>query len=166
MDKCEICGGKLNITIGSDIAVCDSCGNSATIPAADVRKYQDIYRSAEAPMRQNSVSGYEDAIRKLQPIAFIPEAQEKITFCENRIAELREKQRNQEQSKEESEKSDSKTGVIVIVVICLLLLALIVGAVILVIHLFKGDLSPRATTIIVAAIIAVVVFAIIGKIKS
>ena len=104
MEKCEICGGKLNITIGSDVAVCDSCGNSATIPAADVRKYRDIYKAAEMLMRLNSVSGFEDAIRKLQTIAFIPQAQ--------------------------------------------------------------GDLSPRAITIIVAAVVAIVVVAIIGKIRS
>ncbi len=166
MEKCEICGGKLNITIGSDIAVCDSCGNSATIPAGDVRRYQDIYKSAETLLRLNSISGYEDAIRKLQPIAFIPQAQEKIAFCENRIGELRERQQKQEKSKEESDKRDSKTGVIVIVVICLLLLTLIAGAVILGIHLFRGDLSPRAIAIIVAAIVAVIVVAIIGKIRS
>ena len=117
-------------------------------------------------MQQNSVSGYSQAKLKLQTIAFIPEAQDKIAFCENRIAELRERQRKQEQSKEETDKRDSKTGVIVIVVVLLVLLAVIAGAVILGIHLFRGDLSPRAITIIIAAVVVVIAIAIIGKAKS
>ena len=26
---CPVCGGKLNIKIGTEFAVCDSCGNNA-----------------------------------------------------------------------------------------------------------------------------------------
>ena len=166
MVKCEICGGKLNITIGSDIAVCDSCGNSATIPAADVRKYQDIYRSAEMLMQQNSVSGYSQAKLKLQTIAFIPQAEEKIAVCENRIAALRERQKTQAQAKEEAEKRDGRTGVIVIVVVLLVLLAIIAGAVYLAVRFYRGDLSPRAIAILIAAVVVVIAIAIIGKSKS
>ncbi len=166
MYKCEVCGGKLNMTIGSDIAVCDSCGNRATIPAGDVRKYQDIYKAAELLMQRNSVVGYSEAKMKLQAIAFIPEAEEKIAVCENRIAELRERQKTQAQTKAETDKRDSKTGIILIVTVLLILLAIAAGIIYLAIRFYRGDLSPRTIAIIIAAVVVVIAIAIIGKTKS
>ncbi len=88
--KCKTCGGDLVLTIGSDTAFCDHCGQAAAVGSQDVKKYQDIYQSAETLMRTDTLSGYEDALTRLQSIAFIPQAKEKAAFCEKRIKELQQ----------------------------------------------------------------------------
>ena len=74
--------GKLNIKIGTEFAVCDSCGKTFDADSADVQKYSEIVRDAERLMQQNTVTEYEDAIRLLATIPFVSGAKEKQTECE------------------------------------------------------------------------------------
>ena len=164
--KCSVCGGKLNITIGSDIAVCESCNNRTEIPNDEVKKYSDIYKSAETLVRQNSVTGYKSAIRELNTISFIPEAEAKIAECERHIAEIQAKQKEQKQIKRETDKQDTKTGVIIIALIVLVLLLAVAVAAYIAFHLYRGDLSPRAMTAIIITVAVFIIAAVIGKIKS
>ena len=71
---CPVCGGKLNIKIGTEFATCESCGNVTKIDPMDAKRFTEIYRSAERSMRLNSVEGYEEALRQLDSISFIEEA--------------------------------------------------------------------------------------------
>ena len=164
--KCPICGGKLNITIGSDIAVCESCNNRAEIPADEVKKYSDVYKSAETLVRQNSVSGYENAIKELNKISFIPEAEIKIAYCERHIAEIQAKQKEREQIKQETDKKDTNTGIIIIALIVLVLLLVVAGSAYIAVHFYRGDLSPRAMAIIIVIVVVFAIAAVMGKIKS
>lgn len=164
--KCKICGGKLNIIIGSDTAVCDSCGSFENIGPDDVKKYSDIYKSAQRTMRQNNISAYSDAINQLQGISFIDEAKDLSDICEKRIEEIRAKQKIQEQKKEESDRQNTKTGIILIVLTVLVLLLAAAGAVYIVIHFYRGDLSPRAVAVIISAVIIFALAAVVGKLKG
>jgi hypothetical protein len=163
---CSVCGGKLNITIGSDIAVCESCNNRAEIPSGDVKKYSDIYKSAEALIRQNNTLSYENAIKILNAISFIPEAEAKIAFCETRLAEIKEAEAKRAEAKEQADKNDTKAGIIIIVMIVLVILLVVAGAIYIAVHLYRGDLSPKVVTAIITVIIIFTFITIIGKIKS
>ncbi|MCR5149733.1 MAG: hypothetical protein K6B52_00725 [Clostridiales bacterium] len=157
-NKCKTCGGKLNITIGSDIAVCEACGNTAAIPADEVKKYSAVFKSAEAFMRLNTVSGFENAVRQFNTISFISQAQEQISVCENRIAQLQAKQKEREKTKKVTEKRDTKTGLIIILIIAVVILFAIAGAVYCVFRFLSGNMSPNAVKIV---IVTVAVFAVI-----
>ena len=85
---CPICGGKLNIKIGTEFATCESCGNVTKIDPMDAKRFTEIYRSAERAMRLNSVEGYEEAFRQLDSISFIEEAQKTHADCEKRLRDL------------------------------------------------------------------------------
>ena len=86
--SCPVCGGKLNIRIGSEYAACDSCGNVTKIDPAEAERLATVYRSAERSMRLNSVEGYEAALRELDTISFIEEARKKHADCEKRLRDL------------------------------------------------------------------------------
>ena len=44
--KCKMCGGELNITEGSNICECESCGTQQTIPSADNEKKINLFNRA------------------------------------------------------------------------------------------------------------------------
>ena len=164
--KCGICGGKLNITLGSDIAVCGSCANRTFIPADEVKKYSDIYKTAETHMSRNSIEGYTAAINLLQTISFIPEAERKTAFCEERIKMIEDARAYHEKIKSRENKSAANIGVILLVLLALLCLAAVAGICDIAVHLYRGDLSPGALKAIVAAVAVVAVIAVIGKLRS
>jgi len=85
---CPVCGGKLNIKIGTEFVVCDSCGNVMKIGPQEAERFGEIYRSAERAMRLNSVEGYEEALRQLDSISFIEEARKTRADCEKRLRDL------------------------------------------------------------------------------
>ena len=85
---CPVCGGKLNIKIGTEYAACDSCGSLTKINPEEAERLREIYRSAERSMRLNSVEGYEEALRQLDSISFIEEAQKTHADCEKRLRDL------------------------------------------------------------------------------
>lgn len=164
--KCNICGGNLILTIGSDTAFCDHCGQAEPVDPQDVIKYQDVYCSAETLMRTDTLSGYTDALTRLQSISFIPEAKEKAVLCEKRIKELQQLQPDMDRRKNHNDKNDTKLGVIIAVFLVLLLAALAVGIAYVIYRLIKGDLTHTDVIIIGSVAAAFVVLLIVGKIRS
>jgi len=164
--KCNTCGGDLILTIGSDRAVCDHCGQATAVDPQDVIKYQDVYRSAETLMRTDTLSGYTDALTRLQSISFIPEAKEKAVLCEKRIKELQQLQPDIDRRKNHNDKNDTKLGVIIAVFLVLLLAALAVGIAYVIYRLIKGGLTHTDVIIIGSVAAAFVVLLIVGKIRS
>ena len=82
---CPVCGGKLNIKIGTEYAACDSCGNVTKIDPMEAERFKRVFQSAQRSMRMNSVEGYEAALRELDQLPFIEEARKKRTECEKRL---------------------------------------------------------------------------------
>lgn len=164
--KCNTCGGNLVLTIGSDTAFCSHCGQAAAVDPQDVKKYQDIYQSAETLMRTDSLSGYTDALTRLQSSSFIPQAKEKADLCEKRIKQLQTVHDEKTRRKESDEGKDTRLGIVITIMIVLFLAALVVGVAYVVYQLYRGDLSQ--TEIIVIASVAVVfaLLLIVGKIRS
>ena len=85
---CPVCGGKLNIKIGTEYAACDSCGNVTKIDPREAERFTRIYQAARRSMGLNSVEGYEAALRELDTISFIEEARKTRTDCERRLRDL------------------------------------------------------------------------------
>ena len=164
--KCKTCGGDLVLTIGSDTAFCDHCGQTAAVGSQDVKKYQDIYQSAETLMRTDTLSGYEDALTRLQSIAFIPQAKEKAALCEKRIKELQQLQPDIDRRKNHNDKKDTKLGIVIAAFLVLLLAALAVGIAYVIYRLIKGDLTQTDIIIIGSVAAAFVVLLIVGKVRS
>lgn len=164
--KCKTCGGKLSVSVNSGYAQCENCGNPAEIDPGELDRIRGIYESADRKIRLNSAAGYKDAINQLQTIPFVSEARDKIAFCETRLAEIKEAEAKRTEIQEQTDKNDTKTGIIIIVLIMLVILLVIAGAIYIAVHLYRGDLSPKAVTAIVSAIVVFAVLTIIGKIKS
>ncbi len=163
---CPICGGKLNIKIGTEYAACDSCGNVTKIDPADAKRFTETYRAAERSMRLNSLEGYEAALRELDSISFIEEARRKRTDCEKRLNELRtDLQRRQAQGSASEQQNTSFAGVLLAVTLVLCAAAL-AGVAWLVVLLLKGALSPRATAVVVAIAALAILSAFINRGKS
>ena len=53
---CPICGGQLEIKIGSGVANCDSCGRMSKIDPEDAKEVSEIYYGAIRTMRQNTAA--------------------------------------------------------------------------------------------------------------
>ncbi len=164
--KCKICGGKLHVSVNSEFAQCENCGNSAEIDSAELGRIREIYESANRKICLNSRAGYTDAINQLQTIPFVTEARDKIALCETRLAEIKETEAKRAEIQEQTDKNDAKTGIIIMVLILLVILLAAAGAVYIAVHLFRGDLSPKAVTAVICVIAVFAVIAIIGKIKS
>lgn len=164
--KCGVCGGDLILTIGSDTAVCDHCGQARAIDPQDVKKYQDIYRIAETLMRTDTPSGYADALTRLQSISFIPQAREKAAFCEQRIEALRRSPRAGLQRKTEDGGHDTAVGVVVLVLLVVFFLGALACVGWLLYRLFRGELTQ--TQVIVTAVVAAVfvLLLIVGKLRA
>ncbi len=163
---CPICGGKLNIRIGEAHAECDSCGRLHEIDAADVEQFRKIYADAERLMRQNTVAGYEDAIRQLQTIAFIGEARDKIKECEQRFNELRANQLQRQEANRLSDKRNTRLGVVLLILTVLLCAAALAGIVYLIVRWVQGTLSKGAVITILAVAAAAVIISVLGRLFS
>ena len=164
--KCSTCGGDLILTIGSDRAVCDHCGQAVAVDPQDVKTYQDLYQSAETLMRTDTLSGYEDALTRLQSIAFIPQAKEKAALCEKRMRELQRAQGERKLKKAQNTGSGTALGVVVAVVVVLFILAAIAGVVYAGYRLIRGELSQTEIIVFASVAAVLVLLLIIGKIKS
>ena len=164
--KCKICGGKLNISINSGYAGCGNCDNVTEVDSGELASIRSVYESAQRKIRLNSSDGYKEAISLLQTIPFVSEAGERIAFCENRLAEIKEAEAKRAEIQEQTDKNDTKTGIIIIILILLVILLAAAGAIYIAVHLYRGDLSPKAVTAIICAVAVFAVITIIGKIKS
>ena len=164
--KCKTCGGNLVLTIGSDTAFCDHCGQAEPGDPQDVKKYLDIYQSAETLMRTDSLSGYTDALTRLQSISFIPQAKEKAELCEKRIEQLQTVHNEKIRRKESDDGKNARLGIVITIMIVLFLAAFVVGVVYVVVHLYKGDLSQTEIIVIASVAVVFVLLLIIGKIRS
>lgn len=154
--SCPVCGGKLNIRIGSELAVCENCGNSAGVDPADAARFSTVYREAERAMRRNSAAGYREAIRTLQEIAFIREAEKLTAECERRLAALKSDQILRQESEKTSEKRNAALGVILLALAVLFCAAAIAGAAYLVFRLLRGGPAPgELATVAGVAVLAV-----------
>ena len=165
-NKCSVCGGKLIISIDSGYAECENCGSIFEVDSEELNKLRAVYQTAQRKIRHNSTAGYKEAINLLQTILFVSEAQNRIEFCEARLAEIKESEAKRAEAKEQSEKNDKKTGIMIIILLLLVIALAAAGAIYIAIHLYRGDLSPKAVTAIVSVLIVFTVLTIIGKIKS
>jgi uncharacterized membrane protein YqjE len=166
LEKCPICGGKMNIVIDTGLAVCESCQRTFDADPKDVQKYGEIVRDAERLMRQNNVAGYEDAIRLLASIPFVSGAKEKQTECEKRLSELQDRmERHRELIHREDEKN-TKLGIILLILTLLFAAAAIIGIVYLVILWSKGMLSRPVVIFIVSVAVIAVALALIGRLRN
>ena len=161
-----MCGGKMNIKIGTEFATCESCGNVTKIDPADAKRFTETYRSAERSMRLNSVEGYEAALRELDTISFIEEACRKRADCEKRLNELRaDLQRRQAQGSASEQQNTGFAGVLLAVTLVFCAAAL-AGVAWLVVLLLKGALSPRATAAVIAIAALAILSAFINRVKQ
>ena len=163
---CTTCGGKLILTIGSDQAVCDHCGQTAAVDPVDVKRYQDLYQTAQTLMRTGTRAGYADALTRLQSIDFIPQAKEAAAQCEKELALLREAKPTRNRHNKNADSNNTALGVVIVVAIVVLLLLLLAVVGFAVYHLIKGDLSRTQMIVLGAAAAVIVLLGIIGKIKS
>ena len=44
--KCKMCGGDIDLTEGSSVAVCEYCGTKQTVPTADNEKKMTLFARA------------------------------------------------------------------------------------------------------------------------
>lgn len=154
--SCPVCGGKLNIRIGSELAVCENCGNSAGVDPADAARFCAVYREAEGAMRRGSAAGYREAIRTLQEIAFIREAEELTAECERRLTALRSDDKKREEYEKISDRRGTALGVLLLAVTLLVCVGAIAGAAYLVFRLLRGGPAPgELATVAGVAVLAV-----------
>lgn len=162
---CPVCGGKLNITIGTEYAVCDSCGNVTKIDPAEAERFTQIYRSAQRSMGLNSVEGYEAALRELDTIPFIEEARKKRADCERRLRALQADMARRQMSGPASEQQNTSFAGILLALTLVFCAAAFTGIVWLILRLIRGTLSPTATAVVIALSALAIVFSFINKIK-
>ena len=163
---CPVCGGKLHIVIETGLAVCESCQKTFDAEPEEVQKYGRIVRDAERLMRQNTVAGYEDAIRLFSSIPFVSGAKEKQAECEKRLSELQDRmERHRELIHREDEKN-TKLGIILLILTLLFAAAAIIGIVYLVILWSKGMLSRPVVIVIVSVIVIAIALALFGRLRE
>ena len=163
---CPVCGGKLNIKIGTEYAACDSCGNVTKIDPMDAKRFTEIYRSAERSMRLNSVEGYEAALRQLDSISFIEEAQKTHADCEKRLRDLQANLTQRQAPGSASESQNTGFAGVLLAVTLVFCAAALAGVAWLVVLLLKGALSPRATTAVIAIAALAILSAFINRVKQ
>lgn len=163
---CPNCGGDFILSVNSQYAQCENCGNTASVDTEELAKIRKIYRSAERQMHLNSAAGYNEAVNILQPISFVSEAREKLDYCDKRLSELKLAQSRKAEAKEQSDKKDTAIGIIFVVLLLLVVALAIAGAIYIIYHLRAGDLSPTAITVIISVVAVLAVLMIISKIKS
>lgn len=163
---CPICGGKLHIVIKTGLAACESCQRTFDADPKDVQKYGGIVRDAERLMRQNTVAGYEDAIRLFASIPFVESAKEKQTECEKRLSELRERMEQHRELLHREEAKNTKLGIVLLILTLLFAVAAIVGIVYLIILWSKGALSRTAVIVIASVAVVAVALALFGRLRG
>ncbi len=163
LGTCPVCGGRLNITIGSAYAVCSSCGNLTELDQKDVEKFRGIFDHAKNSVSLNTIAGYKDAIRELDQISFIEEAREKSAEYKKAIEDIQADQQRKELSEKSSGKKQTILGMILLIFMILLSLAAIAGIVYLVILWSRGQL-PQGT--VIAVLIFIGVWALISIMNS
>ena len=163
---CPVCGGKLHIVIETGLAVCESCQRTFDADPKDVQKYGGIVRDAERLMRQNTVAGYEEAIRLFASIPFVSGAKEKQAECEKRLKELQDRmERHRELIHREDEKN-TKLGIILLILTLLFAAAALAGIVYLIILWSKGTLSRPAVIVIVSVAVIAAALAFFGRLRG
>lgn len=160
---CPVCGGKLNIKIGTEYAVCDSCGNVTKIDSAEAERFTRAFQSAERSMRLNSVEGYEEALRQLDSISFIEEARKKRAECEQRLRELQADLERRQASGSGSETRNTSFAGILLALTLVFCAAAFTGLVWLVLRLVQGTLSPTATAIVIVLAALAVILSLANK---
>ena len=163
---CPVCGGKLNIKIGTEFATCESCGSLTKIDPMDAKRFTEIYRSAERSMRLNSVEGYEEALRQLDSISFIEEARKKATECENRMHDLQADLTRRQVSGPASEQQNTSFAGVLLALTLVFCAAALAGAVWLVVQLINGALSPKATAVVIVIAALAGFFMFVNKVKQ
>ena len=159
---CPVCGGKLNIRIGTEYAVCDSCGNVTKIDPDEAAQFTKAFQAAERSMRLNSVEGYEAALRELDTIPFIEEARQKRVDCEKRLRDL---QADIERRQVPQRQDTSFAGVLLALTL-VFCTAAFTGVVWLILRLIRGTLSPTATAVVIVLAALAVVLSFINKMKQ
>ena len=94
------------------------------------------------------------------------ETEERIRFCEKRLAELKDTKARQDENKDESDKRNARIGIYILIVILLTLILITAGLVYIIYHLRAGDLSPVSTGIFIAILIILFLAPVIGKMKT
>lgn len=159
---CPVCGGKLNIKIGTEYAACDSCGNVTKIDPREAERFTRIYQAARRSMGLNSVEGYEAALRELDTISFIEEARKTRTDCERRLRDL---QADIQRRQAPEPGSTSFAGVLLALTL-IFCAAAFTGIVWLVLRLIRGTLSPTVTALVIALAALAIIFSLINKAKQ
>ena len=149
---CPVCGGKLNIKIGSAYAACRSCGNLTDLDPKDVETFRGIFEHARNSVSLNTIQGYQDAIRELDQISFIEEAREKTAEYKRAIEDIEADQKRKEASEQISGKKQTVLGMILLILMILLSLAAVAGIVYLIILWSRGQL-PQPVLIVAAVLI-------------
>lgn len=163
---CPICGGKLHIVIETGLAVCESCQRTFDADPKDVQKYGGIVRDAERLMRQNTVAGYEDAIRLFASIPFVSGAKEKQAECEQRLRELQDRMERHRAFLHREDEKNTGLGIVLLILTLLFAAAALAGIVYLVILWSKGTLSRPAVIVIVSVAVIAVALALIGRLRN
>ena len=163
---CPICGGKVHIVIETGLAVCEACQRTFDADPEDVEKYGGIVRDAERLMRQNTVAGYEDAIRLLSSIPFVSGAKEKQAECEKRLSELQERTERHRTLLHREDAKNTKLGIILLILTILFAAAALAGIVYLIILWSKGMLSRTAIIVIISVAVIAVALALFGRLRS
>lgn len=163
LGTCPVCGGRLNIKIGSAYAACSSCGNLTELDQNDVEKFRGIFDHAKNSVSLNTIAGYKDAIRELDQISFIEEAREKSAEYKKAIEDIQSDQLRKEVLEKSSGKKQTILGMVLLIFMIILSLAAIAGIVYLVILWSKGQL-PQGT--VIAVLIFIGVWALISIMNS
>lgn len=163
---CPVCGGKLHIVIETGLAVCESCQRTFDADPKDVQKYGGIVRDAERLMRQNTVAGYEDAIRLFASIPFVSGAKEKQAECEKRLSELQDRMERHRAFLHREDEKNTKLGIILLILTLLFAAAALIGIVYLVILWSKGTLSRPAVIVIVSVAVIAAALALFGRLRG
>ena len=163
---CPVCGGKQHIVIETGLAVCEACQRTFDVDPKDVQKYDGIVRDAERLMRQNTVAGYEDAIRLLASIPFVSGAKEKQAECEKRLKELQERTERQRALLHSEGEKNTKLGIILLILTLLFAAAAIAGIVYLIILWSNGMLSRPAVIVIISVSIIAIALALFSRLRG
>ena len=163
---CPICGGKVHIVIETGLAVCESCQRTFDADPADVQKYGEIVRDAERLMRQNTVAGYEDAIRLFASIPFVSGAEEEQAECEKRLNELQNRIERHRTFLHREDEKNTKLGIILLILTILFAVAAIAGIVYLIILWSKGTLSRPAVIVIISVAVTAVALALFSRLRG
>ena len=160
---CPICGGKLHIRIGVDVAACESCGRIETLDAQDVDKLSEVFRSAERAARQNTADGLMEAEGLFRTIDFVDEAKKRAEQCEMRLTGMRKERLRRAESEQIGDKRNTRIGVILLILTVLLIAAALAGIVYLIVRWVQGTLS-RGTVITILAVVAVaIIVSVLGR---